>query len=451
MKPRQQTALFVLIAVISTAGIVGGIMYVLLNPATPEGNSIEIYHWWTSGGEATAINGLIDVFEANYPGTTVYSVQIAGGAGAEMRTKIKTLMIAGEPPDTFQIHAGYEWKIFYEGGFLEPINDIWTPELQSVIPDVIEDMNKGPDGNYYSVPVNIHRSNLIWYNKHILDNNGIDPATLTTWNAFFSACQTIQANNFSVSGSPVAMGKTWTEVHAFETIMASQGMNAYEAWINGDIDSTGATYYPDLLQACIDFDNLTSNYINSDYVGIDWDSALAKIISVISPTAAFSIMGDWADGEFQQAGWTFNTDYGVIPVPGTNNTYGLVVDCFEKPKNIEHPTNVGRWLTTVSSVAGQDAFNPSKGSIPARTDCNVSLYGPYQQWAMSDFSIVDASGTFFPSVAHGSGIPEEFATDLGPIIGSLTAGSITPAQAATQIVALAVTYSTDFTRIWALD
>jgi glucose/mannose transport system substrate-binding protein len=448
MNPKQQTAAFVVIAVISTAAIVGGIMFVVLNPAAPEGNYLEVYHWWTSGGEATAINSLISEFESQYPDAVVYSVQIAGGGGATMRTKIKTLMIAGNSPDTFQIHAGYEWKIFYDGNLLEPINDIWTSAVKAAIPDVVEDMNKGPDGNYYSVPVNIHRSNVLWYNLAVLNDTGIDPTTLTTWTDLMDACSEVVANpNYTIT-YPMALGKQWTQAHAFEQIMAAQGMDVYEAWINGDITGPSSANYSNLLQACTEYKNMIS-YVNPLTLGAEWDNALANLISS-SPSAAFMIMGDWADGEFQQAGWTYGIDYGTVAVPGTNNTYGLVQDCFEKPKNIPHPTNVNRWLGVISSVVGQDAFNPSKGSIPARTDCNTSLYGDYQQSAMSDFSDCDATGYFFPSVVHGSGMPESFATDLGPIIEGLT-GSSTPAEAALAIAALAVTYSADFTRTWALD
>jgi len=448
MNPKQQTAAFVVIAVVSTAAIVGGIMYVVLNPAAPEGNYLEVYHWWTSGGEAAAISSLIDEFESQYPDAVVYSVQIAGGGGAQMRTKIKTLMIAGNSPDTFQIHAGYEWKIFYDGQLLEPINEIWTSAVKAAVPDVVEDMNKGPDGNYYSVPVNIHRSNVLWYNLAVLNDTGIDPATIITWTDLMDACAAVEANaNFSIDHA-MALGTQWTQAHAFEQIMAAQGIEAYEAWINGDITGASSPYYADLVQACIDYETMVT-HTDPLKLGAEWDNALANLISS-NPSAAFNIMGDWADGEFQQAGWTYGIDYGTIAVPGTNNTYGLVQDCFEKPKNIPHPTNVNRWLGVISSVAGQDAFNPSKGSIPARTDCNTSLYGDYQQSAMSDFSECDATGYFFPSVVHGSGMPESFAADLGAIIEALT-GISTPAEAAAAIAAKCVTYSADFTRTWSLD
>ena len=445
MESKNKTIIIVLIAVIATAGIATGITFVLLSspPGTEaEVDALEIYHWWTSGGEAAAITALIDEFEALYPDTTVQEVQIAGGGGFEMRVKIKTLMLAGQPPDTFQIHNGYEWKIFYDAGLLDNIDNIWTTALQAAVPDVVEDISKGPDGHYYAVPVNIHRSNVLWYNAKELQYNGINPATLTSWPAFWAACDAIIANpNYTIT-KPVAMGEQWTTAHAFEQVLASVGIDAYEAWINGEIDSGTATHYADLLNACEIYENLTT-YINADWAGLSWDGAIADIIAA---DAAFAIMGDWANGEFYQAAWVHGVDYGTIGVPGTGDMYGLVVDCFEKPKGILHPTAVNNWLGVVASKDGQDAFNPLKGSISARTDADIAQYGAYQVSAIADFSSVTY---MFPSVVHGSGAPEAFNTDFVPLIGALTAGTSASATA-TAIAALAATHASDFIKTWSL-
>ena len=448
MENKTKIALAVIIAVIATGGIVGGVTYVLVAPGGgQQADTIEIYHWWTSGGEAAAINALVAEFSSQYPDTTVKQVQIAGGSGIELRTKIKTLMLAGDPPDTFQVHAGYEWKTFYDAGLLDNIDNIWTTALQNVIPDVVEDINKGPDGHYYSVPVNIHRSNVLWFSYDVLNNTGtgIDPSTLTSWSALIQACDWIIGNATNGITKPISIGPAWTQAHLFEQILASQSIDAYEAWINGDIDSTSATYYPQLLAACQQYEALKP-YMASP--SGSWDDATAKLIT---GTAAFNIMGDWANGEFLQSAMSYGHDYGTVGVPGTNNMYGLVIDCFEKPKNIDHPTNVDHWLSVVASKDGQDAFNPLKGSIAARTDADLSKYGAYQKAAINDFNTIDVSGYMFPSVVHGSGAPEAFNTDFQPLIGALQAGTSTASQTAQAIATLAATLSADFTRTWDLN
>jgi glucose/mannose transport system substrate-binding protein len=61
-------------------------------------------------------------------------------------------------------------------------------------------------------------------------------------------------------------------------------------------------------------------------------------------------------------------------------------------------------LKTVGSAAGQEAFNTKKGSIPARTDADPSVYPPYQQDAMADWK----TDTAVPSCPHGSACSQGF-------------------------------------------
>jgi len=111
-------------------------------------------------------------------------------------------------------------------------------------------------------------------------------------------------------------------------------------------------------------------YSNPD-LEITWDVATDLIIK---GDIIFNIMGDWANGEFFVANSTYEDDYGTIAVPGTDDMYGLVVDAFQHPAGGAHPKNSYRWLDVVASKEGQDAFNPIKGSISARTDSDLTLY-----------------------------------------------------------------------------
>ncbi|MFW9993167.1 MAG: ABC transporter substrate-binding protein [Candidatus Odinarchaeota archaeon] len=432
----------IVLAIIATAiivgGIVGGISFLLLAP-TPGGetDTLEIYHWWTSGGEKAAIEALIKVFTDQNPNTTVKPVPVTGGAGFSMLSVIKTLVLAGEAPDAFQMHAGYEGVPYHSAGYLEQIDSIWTSEgLTSVIPEVVQSMCKY-DGHFYAVPVNIHRSNVVWYNKTMLSANGIDPTTLTNWTAFFSACDTLVGAGIT---KPISMGEAWTAAHAFEQILASRGIDVYEKWINGEITSSTDA---DLVGALNTFKQFMG-YVNTGHSVLQWNDATAK---VINGEAAFNIMGDWANGEFFVANKTHGTDYGTMAVPGTENMYGLVIDCFQHPKNVAHPTNSDKWLKVVGSKAGQDAFNPIKGSISARNDTDQTKYGAYQKSAISDFGTVTY---MFPSVVHGSGAPEAFKVDLNDIISQFVS-SLDVAAAAAAIVAATNAAASDYVVVWSLD
>ncbi|HUW96599.1 MAG TPA: extracellular solute-binding protein, partial [Anaerolineae bacterium] len=129
-------------------------------PTGPTG-SVEIFSWWTAGGEAEGLDAMYDVFAAEYPDVEIINATVAGGAGMEAKAVLATRMQAGDAPDSFQVHAGHElidtWVvadkmeavtfIFEENGWL----DVYPP-------GVIEVLSSG--GDIWSVPVNIHRSNV---------------------------------------------------------------------------------------------------------------------------------------------------------------------------------------------------------------------------------------------------------------------------------------------------
>ena len=69
-------------------------------------------------------------------------------------------------------------------------------------------------------------------------------------------------------------------------------------------------------------------------------------------------------------------------------------------------------LKSIGSKEAQEAFNPLKGSIPARTDVDKSKFDGYHQWSMKSF----ASGTLVPSCVHGEAAPAAFQQALNDAV-----------------------------------
>jgi len=401
-----------------------------------EVNALTFYDWWTSASESAAINSLIKVFTDKYPSTAVMPTPVVGGAGYTMIEVIKPLVLAGEAPDAFQMHAGYEAKPYFDAGLLEPIDDIWQSEnLENVIPVVIRDMCKF-DGHYYAVPVDVHRSNVVWYNKPLLEKNNIDPNSIKTWDDFFAACDKLKSAGVKY---PIQIGETWTASHVFEQILASQGIDFYQDVVNGKVTSASD---PRLVKSFEIFQKYLS-YTNPDGSGNTWDVATKRIIKGES---AFNIMGDWANGEFKIVGMVYGQDYGSFAVPGTSNMYGLVVDTFQHPKGVLHPTNSDNWLRVVVSKDGQDAFNPQKGSISVRSDSDISKYDAYQQSAIADFKNVTY---MYPSMVHGSGAPGSFLLKLNEVIAAYV-NDLDAVKAATALTEETKNISSQYTKVWYL-
>ena len=79
-------------------------------------------------------------------------------------------------------------------------------------------------------------------------------------------------------------------------------------------------------------------------------------------------MGDWASSQWQSEGLELGKDYTWAPGPGTNGIYQWLSDSFTLPVGAVNRDAGIAWLKVSGSLAGQDAFNPKKGSIAVRTD-----------------------------------------------------------------------------------
>jgi len=364
--------------------------------AEPVAGELEIFSWWTAGGEADGLNAMYGIYSGLYPDVEIINATVAGGAGSQAKAVLATRMQANDPPDSFQVHAGHElidsWVVADK---MEPVTFIFEENdwLDAYPPGVIDILSY--DGEIWSVPVNIHRSNVLWYNKGVFADNGLEAPG--TFEEFFAVAEALQGAGVT----PLALGDNgiWTSVHLFESVLLGvMGPEAYGGLWTGETDWSGA----EVTEALETFAQMM-DYVNEDHAALSWDQA-AQLVA--DGDAAMTIMGDWAEGYFKSIGLTPDVEFGYVPSPGTAGTFIMLSDSFGLPKGAPHRDNGVAWLEVCGSKDGQDAFNPLKGSIPARTDGDRSLYDVYLQSAMDDF----ASNAIAASLAHGAAASEGWVT-----------------------------------------
>lgn len=400
-------AMFVLAALVLTAcgTPAAPVEEAVVEEPAMEEQMVEVFSWWTGGGEAAGLEAMMGIFSAEYPDIEFINAAVAGGAGTNARAVLATRLQAGDPPDSWQGHAGQELiGTYVAGGQIEPLNDLYEAEgWIAVMPETLIPLISD-GGNIYSVPVNIHRANVLWYNPAILEANGVAvPATVDDW---FAAMDTLQAAGVT----PLALGEQWTQMHLMETILlGSLGSDAYDGLWSGSTDWASA----EVTAALANFDKALT-YTNADAASLSWQDA-AQL--VINGDAAFNVMGDWAEGYFRELGKEPVTDYGWAPVPGTNGVFQFLSDSFTLAVGAPHPEGAVAWLKIAGSKAGQEAFNPVKGSICARTDCDASLFGVYLQSAMDDW----ASNTVSGSLAHGTVANDSWKSEIDTALGLFVA------------------------------
>jgi glucose/mannose transport system substrate-binding protein len=363
---------------------------------------VEVFSWWTGGGEAAGLDEMIKLFATTDPNIEFLNSAVAGGAGTNARAVLASRLQANDPPDSWQGHAGQELiGTYVAADQIEPLNFLYEEQgWLDVMPDTLIPLIS-KDDNIYSVPVNIHRANVLWANPTVLSDNNIDmPESLDD---FFAALDTLQAGGMD---APLAMGEQWTTMHLFETIMlASMGPDDWNGLWDGSVGWDSAA----VKQGIADFEQILT-YTNSDASALSWQDAGQL---VLDGTSAFNIMGDWQEGFFRELEKTPQTDYVWAATPGTDGLFQFLSDSFVLAKGAPHRDSAIAWLRVAGSNAGQDAFNPVKGSIPARNDADRSLYGEYLLSAMDDW----ASDVVVGSLTHGVVANDSWKSEIDTAIG----------------------------------
>ncbi|WP_293912137.1 ABC transporter substrate-binding protein [Deinococcus sp.] len=362
---------------------------------------LEIFSWW-SGDEAPALDALVKLYSAKYPSVAVDNATVSGGAGTNAKAVLKTRMLGGTPPDSFQAHAGQEligtWVV---AGRMEDLSGLFKSEgWDKIFPQSVLRLIS-TKGQIWSVPVNVHRSNVMWYNPAKLKEWGVTPPK--TWGQFLSTCATLKGKGLA---SPLVMGENWTQQHLWESVMiGSLGPSGWNNLWSGKMKFTD----PRVVSAFTTYGKVL-DCANTDASGLSWQQASDRIVD---GSAAFNIMGDWAAGYYTTTKkLTPGTGFGFSPSPGTNGTFVMLADSFGLPKGVKDRAEAINWLKVLGSKQGQDTFNPLKGSIAARIDSDVSKYNTYSQSAARDWR----RSTIVGSMVHGAVAPESFTSAFGAVI-----------------------------------
>jgi glucose/mannose transport system substrate-binding protein len=334
-------------------------------------------NWWTSGGEFAGVNEVYKIYRTENPNVELVHAGLAGGAGVNFQAANLNKLIAGDPYDTFQLHAGLEAELYSPDQFLVPVDDILAEAgVLDVMPQDLKDLLK-IRGNTYTVPMNIHRGNVLWTNQNVLAQAGVTvPAN---FDEFFAACEALQAQGIVPLGMGIADG--FELGHTFEVALAGTvGADNIKGLFNGTVSWTD----PGVAQALENYSKLL-DCTNEDRGTVGW---VGGIELVINDQAAFNIMGDWAYGEILVNNATDKVVWNSPP--GNQNQFFLVSDGFAITRDAPNPDNAREFVRIITRKEAQEAFNQNKGSICARTDCDYGTFPAdrraYFQSAADDFA-----------------------------------------------------------------
>jgi glucose/mannose transport system substrate-binding protein len=354
---------------------------------------VEVLHWWTSGGEAAALNVLKD--DLQQQGVGWQDMPVAGGGGTQAMTVLRARVTSGNPPTAVQM-LGFDITDWAKEGALADLNPIAEEEnWGEVVPDAIQKFSTY-QGQWVAAPVNVHSTNWVWANKAIMDELGIEPPQ--TWDDLIAALDKVKASGKTALAHG---GQAWQDATIFDAVaMATGGPEFYQ---QAFIDLDPAALESDTMKQVLDRMTTLRGYVDDNFSGRDWNLATAM---VINGDAAFQLMGDWAKGEFLNAGKVPDQDFLCFRFPGTQQQVTFNTDQFAMfNQGGEVSEQQAALAEAIMSPSFQIAFNKVKGSVPARTDVAADELDACGQKAYEELKAAAASGNLMGSMAHGHANP----------------------------------------------
>lgn len=342
------------------------------------GESVEVIHWWTSGGETAAVAKFKEALSAR----GVEWKDLAVGGGDNQRMLLRTRVGKGNPPDAAMVNADVR-ALAANPANLADLNAVAAKgQWDSVLPDAVRRYAKMGGANYVAVPVNVHRHNLLWISTESLKKIGASTAP-RTWDEFFAMADKAKAAGMV----PLAMAEdNWVWFlfmqAAYSTLEPGPFRKAFY-----DLDE--ATLKGPSMVKTFELMRKLRGYVDRGASTRKWNEATQM---VIQGKAFAQVMGDWAKGEFTLAGKKPNVDYVCASVPGTVGGHFFTSDAF---MFFRHGAESAAQLTLAEVLMdknAQVAFSRVKGSVPVRTDADVSQFDDCAKASYADFVAAGKSG-----------------------------------------------------------
>ena len=390
--------------------------------AAQAAENVEVLHWWTSGGEASALDVLKKDLESK--GISWTDMPVAGGGGTEAMTVLRARVTAGNAPTAVQM-LGFDILDWAKEGALGNLDEIAGKEgWDKVIPTALQNFSKY-DGHWIAAPVNVHSTNWMWINKAALDKaGGKEPQN---WDELVALLDTFKAQGIT----PVAHGgQAWQDATIFDAVVLSLGNDFYKAAF---IDLDPAALGGDKMKEAFDRMTKLRSYVDDNFSGRDWNLASAM---VIEDKAGLQFMGDWAKGEFLKAGKKPGADFVCMRFPGTQGSVTFNSDQFAmfKVADDKVPAQLAM-ASAIESPTFQSAFNVVKGSVPARTDVPDTDFDDCGKKGIKDLAEANASGTLYGSMAHGHANPAAVKNAIYDVVTRQFNGEITSDEAVKELPA----------------
>lgn len=357
-------------------------------------SQVEVLHWWTSGGEAKAVEVLKS--EWTKQGNQWNDFAVQGGGGKSAMTVLKSRALAANPPEAAHL-KGYELKEWAGLGFLRDLTPMaehlgWYSQMPPMVRATLSQ-----NGALMAVPTGIHRVNWLWLNRKVFEQQKLTPPT--DWAQFVTVAEQLKKRGIT----PLAIGnEPWQLAVLFETVALGEGGKEFYRKAFLEQDSATLTG-PDMVRVLTRFQQLRA-YVPQKYAGLKWHQATNLLES---GGAAMQVMGDWVKGELSAGNYRPGEDIACLPSPGSAGLFSYNLDSIamfkqRDPAQLQAQGDLAQLLMTPQF---QEEFNRVKGSIPALTNPDMSKFDRCAVRSYQDFLLAEKQDNLLPSMAEGMATP----------------------------------------------
>jgi raffinose/stachyose/melibiose transport system substrate-binding protein len=152
----------------------------------------------STGSDKDLMLELADEYMAMHPDVAVDLPTLENEA---FKAKLTTLLQSPDAPDIFHSWGGGVFAEQARAGVLRNVDGLLSQDTLDSVGAAGVAAFTAPDGHMYGLARNV-QGVMLWYNKSLLDQAGVDPESLSTWDGFLAGVQKLKDAGIT----PIALG-----------------------------------------------------------------------------------------------------------------------------------------------------------------------------------------------------------------------------------------------------
>lgn len=333
--------------------------------------------------------------------------------GADYQQKLQTIISTPQAPDVFFHWGGGSIKPFVDADLLLPLDDFIKkdPGLKdNFLPSVFD--ASVVDGKSYGVPMRGTQPVMLFHNKKVLDEAGVQPPE--TWDDLLDAVEALK----DAGVTPIALGggDMWPTQMWFQYLYDRiAGPELFQQALDGDKEaweSEDSRKALGMIRELVDAGAFGDTYDSVKFT----NNGSAQLVA--SGKAGFELMGSWYYSTQQSLNEEFAAeDLGYSAFPAVDggkgdaaNLAGNTNNYYAVMKKAEHPEAIAEFLKLMYS----DTFvkdQLSIGNLPTTTNTPDFLdQAASPEYSKFQYDLVEKAPHF--QLSWDQAYPQSAATDM---------------------------------------